>query len=175
MGDSPPDSSPDAALEALTRRFAALVRAVAIRVGGQRGHLVADDVEQEVFLSLWKQLKREQIIEQPSSYLYKCAVRETVRLLKAETRQASTPLETLGDGPMAPPRSDPLLADAIAKAIDTLAPDRRRAVEAHLAGFDVADIMRMQGWSYQRARNLIARGMADLRERLQEARVRAGI
>ena len=32
-----------------------------------------------------------------------------------------------------------------------------------LAGFAVADIMTMHGWSYQKARNLVARGLADLR------------
>jgi len=33
--------------------------------------------------------------------------------------------------------------------------------------------MRMQGWSYQKARNLLTRGMADLRRRLTEAGVHA--
>jgi DNA-directed RNA polymerase specialized sigma24 family protein len=42
------------------------------------------------------------------------------------------------------------------------------AVRAHLAGFDVREVMRMNGWTYQKARNLIARGMAELREALQD-------
>jgi DNA-directed RNA polymerase specialized sigma24 family protein len=48
------------------------------------------------------------------------------------------------------------------------APDRARAVKAHLAGFSVEEIMALCGWPYQRARNLIARGMADLRLALRE-------
>src|SRR5258707_6508691 len=73
--------SVDEQLEALVRQFSKLVRSVAARVGGTAGRELADDVEQQVFLNLWKQLKREQIIENPSSYIYRCAVRETVRLL----------------------------------------------------------------------------------------------
>src|SRR5687768_5047 len=72
----------EAQLEDLVRRFSRLVRAVAAKVGGPRGRQLADDVEQQVFLSIWKQLDREQTIENPSSYIYRCAVRETVRLLK---------------------------------------------------------------------------------------------
>ena len=71
----------DAQLEDLVRRFSRLVRSVAARVGGSRGSQIAEDVEQEVFVNIWKQLGREQSIENPSSYLYRCAVRETLRLL----------------------------------------------------------------------------------------------
>jgi DNA-directed RNA polymerase specialized sigma24 family protein len=39
-------------------------------------------------------------------------------------------------------------------------------VRAHLAGFQFQEIMIRFGWSYQRARNLISRGMADLRKAL---------
>ena len=41
------------------------------------------------------------------------------------------------------------------------------SVAAHLQGFDVREIMRAYGWTYQKARNLIARGMQDLREALR--------
>jgi DNA-directed RNA polymerase specialized sigma24 family protein len=56
----------------------------------------------------------------------------------------------------------------IKAALDVIAPDRREAVSAHLSGFDVAEIMRRHGWSYHKARNLVARGMADMRRVLEE-------
>src|SRR5689334_3181545 len=74
----------DAQMEDLVRRFSRLVRSVAARVGGSRGSQIADDIEQEVFVSIWKQIEREQVIENPSSYIYRCAVRETLRLLGRE-------------------------------------------------------------------------------------------
>ncbi len=59
------------------------------------------------------------------------------------------------------------LGGAIRSALSTLSPDRRRAVQAHLMGFEVREIMTMQNWPYNKARNLIARGMADLRRKLE--------
>jgi len=165
----------DAQLEDLVRRFSRLVRSVAARVGGSRGSQLAEDVEQEVFINIWKQLGREQFIENPSSYLYRCAVRETLRLLNRERGQSVA----LYDAAMAvrdraPGPDEQLLAgeraDALTDAINTLSIDRRRAVQAYLAGFSVPEVMKMYGWSYERARNLSARGMADLRELLKERR-----
>jgi len=52
-------------------------------------------------------------------------------------------------------------------SLKTLSGDRRRAVQAHLAGFSVREIMEMFDWTYNRARNLIARGMVDLRRGLR--------
>lgn len=167
---SPPD---EAQLEALVRQYSRLVRSVASRVGGQQGRQIADDVEQHVFLSLWKQLRREQFIENPGSYIYRCAVRETVRLLAAG-RVAATPLEPDEPEPPAPgpTPADKLAASerahVVAEALKTLSVDRRRAAQAYLAGFSVAETMTMYGWSYQRARNLSARGMTDLRAALRE-------
>ena len=56
---------------------------------------------------------------------------------------------------------------AIRTVLSDLSPERRRAVQAHLMGYDVKEIMAMQGWPYNKARNLIARGMADLRRGLR--------
>jgi RNA polymerase sigma factor (sigma-70 family) len=164
---------PGSELEDLVRHFSRLVRSVAGRVGGSRGVQIADDVEQEVFLSIWKQLEREQSIDNPSSYIYRSAVRETIRLLNRErpadtimdedaaaavVDRAPTPVERLFAG-----ERGQILSDAI-KALPI---DRRRAVQAYLAGFSVPEVMKMYGWSYERARNLSARGMADLRAGLK--------
>lgn len=159
-------------IEAFVRRYARLVRAVAARVGGSRGRELADDVEQRVFLSIWKQLRGEQILTNPSSYVYRCAVRETVRLLAEQD-------EPVADNPadLEAPAHGETPADRLARrerarqtaeALRELSVDRRRAVQAHLAGFSVNETMTMYGWSYQRARNLVARGLADLRAGLRK-------
>ena len=162
----------DSQLQDLVRRFSRLVRSVAGRVGGVKGRELADDVEQEVFLSLWKQLEREQSIDNPSSYIYRCAVRETVRLLNRQRRDETAELVEDGPDELAESPADRLMARergrAIEAALRELPVDRRRAVQAYLAGFSVAETMKMYGWTYQRARNLSTRGMADLRAALRE-------
>lgn len=160
----------DDALEALVRKFSRLVRAVAARVGGPHGRQIADDVEQQVFLNLWKQLQREQIIDNHSSYIYRCAVRETIRLLQAERRDEAAEGANLDE--VAVPVAGDLAAsreqrELLAEALKSLPVDRRRAVQGYLAGFSVPELMKMYGWSYERARNLSARGMADLRAKLR--------
>ena len=52
--------------------------------------------------------------------------------------------------------------------IDLLETSRQRAVRAHRAGFEVTEVMEMYGWPYNKARNLIARGMAELRQSIRE-------
>lgn len=165
---APPD---DTELEGLVRRFSGLVRSAAARVGGPAGRQIADDVEQNVFLSLWKQLQREQSIENPASYLYRCAIRETVRLLRAVPPTVD---ETVAlDIPASTPTADDQIVSGerkrgLEEALKTLTVDRRRAVQAYLAGFSVQEMMQMYGWSYQRARNLSTRGMTDLRNELKK-------
>ena len=160
----------DAQLEALVRRFSQLVRSVAAKVGGRQGREIADDVEQQVFLNLWKQLQREQTIENPGSYIYRCAIRETLRLLGAARRDEGIEDQS-GPDPPAPTPADRLAsrerAAQVAESLKTLSIDRRRAAQAYLAGFSVPETMTMYGWSYERARNLSARGMADLRAALR--------
>lgn len=163
----------DPELETLVRKYSRLVRATASRVGGGRGRQIAEDVEQEVFLSIWKQLEREQSIVNPSSYIYRSAVRETIRLLSRERPDETTMDEhaatTIAD--RAPTPAERLFAgergQILSEAIKSLPIDRRRAVQAYLAGFSVPEVMKMYGWSYERARNLSARGMADLRAELK--------
>lgn len=171
---------PQERLEDLVDRYGRLISAAVARVAGPRLGEQRRDVEQEVLLALWRQVRAEQSIEHPSSYLYRAAVRETVRALKRHEARGESPLEDSGPAEPASAAGDPEQAvasrevrEAVEQALEKLGPERRLAVQAHLAGFDVKEIMRMQGWPYQKARNLIARGMADLRRLLTEAGVHA--
>jgi len=167
---------PRAMIEELVRKYARLVKSVVRKVGGAAAAAHGDDVEQRVFLEIWKQVSRERTIEHPTSYIYRAAVRETVRLLKQERRH-ELPEET---GQAVAQATEPQIEDPqerlrfretaarVQEVIEALSPDRRKAVRAHLSGFNVREIMELEDWSYNRARNLIARGMADLRRTLRE-------
>jgi RNA polymerase sigma factor (sigma-70 family) len=167
-------NDPGARLEELVRQYGRLIQTVVARVGGRGAALVGQDIEQAVVMGLWQQLKREQTIQHPASYVYRAAVRETIRTLQRERAQKARSEEGSDPDGAPSPQGDPFAAlrakeqgEAIEGSLEQLAPDRRRAARAHLAGFEVAEIMDMYGWTYQKARNLIARGMADLREALR--------
>jgi RNA polymerase sigma factor (sigma-70 family) len=172
----PPLQSPDPRVrfEDMVRQYGRLIAAVVARVGGARTSLVRDDIHQQVLIGLWRQVEREQTIEHPASYLYRAAVRETVRALRREAAREAEPLEDVAC-PRAQSADDPYQtmaareqASCLEAGLLALAPDRGRAVRGHLQGFDVTEIMRLHGWTYQKTRNLIARGMADLRRALLE-------
>jgi RNA polymerase sigma factor (sigma-70 family) len=168
------NSPKSAQLEVLVRQYGRLISSVVRRVTGRAAELVGDDVEQRVLLSLWRQLENEQRIDHPSSYIYRIAVREAVRAIRQhlsrERRQVGE-REAAAQPDQAADPSDGVVRreqrEHIESSLGELRPDRERAVRAHLAGFAVREIMEMHAWPYEKARNLIARGMQDLRAALR--------
>ena len=157
----------------MVRRYSRFIHRLVLKVGGRRAEAITDDVEQTVYLGIWKQLERGQEIRFPTSYVYTAAVRETLRLLSAprleswDDHDPEDEVATAGSGPSTVYERI-RKADALGECLGLLAPERRAAVKAHLAGFAVDEIMKMHDWPYQKARNLIARGLADLRQHLRE-------
>jgi len=161
--------------DALLYQYDRLIRAIVARLGRRFGlrrdsFLVQDDIAQEVRFDLWKQVARGQVIDFPATYIYKATIRETVRALRRMTTREMVSMEEEGTSEQVVDGADPfqILAakdqfKAILAGIRALAPERQAAVRAHLEGFQFQEVMVMHGWSYQKARNLVARGMADLR------------
>jgi RNA polymerase sigma-70 factor (ECF subfamily) len=157
----------------LVSAYGRLVRGVVVRMAGARAERLADDVEQEVLLALWKQVRSGREIGHPAAYLYQAAVRETIRTV----RRLRDPLHvdvTSVDGPVAPGADPATLLQGravetrVRAALDELPADRRAAAEAHIAGLSFEEIMSVTGWSYNRTRNLVSRGMTQLRRRLRD-------
>ena len=159
--------------ESLVSEYGHVIRAAIRSVAGADARGLGADAEQQVLLELWKQISREQEITYPSSYLYKAAVRETIRLARKARSRAGDGLEDRPIEDRNPSRQPERRAlsrefsNRLRRKTAGLQEDRRTAVVAHLAGFDVREIMEANDWSYHRARNLIARGMADLRRALE--------
>lgn len=165
-----------ARFEALVRDFARLVRHAIWSTGGRQSRQLVGDIEQQVFLAIWQQVKREQAIDHPASYIYQAAVRETVRTIRRaqarpEVRLTAVTREARREA-SAEPQPDAIAATAerrraLVDALGSLSADRARAVRAHLQGLTVREIMALFAWDYQKARNLVARGMADVRAALK--------
>lgn len=161
------------AVAGLIRQYQSLIRAAVAHVLGRRESDLGDEVTQQVAEALLKRVGEAGEIEHPATYLYRCAVRETVRLVRRQVARGEVPLDGVaehaacGAGPDDEARHRELAA-ATERVLGRLAPERAAAARAHLAGFTVEELMTLRGWSYQKARNLIARGMADLRAGLRE-------
>jgi RNA polymerase sigma-70 factor (ECF subfamily) len=163
----------------LINAYDRLIRGIVGRVGRRLGltrdnFLSRDDIEQEVRLDLWKQVARGQQIDFPATYIYKATLRETLRALRRQAARDTVSVQDSAAQELQDP-ADPFHALAakeqfreIILALRLLTPERQHAVRAHLTGFAFHEIMRLYGWSYQKTRNLISRGMGDLRKSLND-------
>ena len=162
------------ALESTLARFKAMVRSV-----GARHRLDASDVDevmQEVRIRLWRACRTSERIDQiGTSYVYRTATSAALDILRRRARtsagtddvQARAPeLGASGRDPLADAEADEVAAH-IGAAIGTLALGRRTVVRLYLAGYEREEIARMLGWSEAKTRNLLYRGLADLRAQLR--------
>jgi RNA polymerase sigma-70 factor (ECF subfamily) len=58
------------------------------------------------------------------------------------------------------------LAEQVERAVQSIQPSRRPVVRMHLLGHSREEIAQLLGWSESKTRNLLYRGLADVRERL---------
>jgi RNA polymerase sigma-70 factor (ECF subfamily) len=63
------------------------------------------------------------------------------------------------------------LAGQVARAVDGLTPSRRPVVRMYLQGYSREEIAHVLGWTEPKTRNLLYRGLADVREALRGAGV----
>jgi RNA polymerase sigma factor (sigma-70 family) len=170
---APVPDSLSASLEAVVTRFGAMVRSVGWR--HRLSDADVDEVMQQVRIRLWRaQGDSEQIARAPASYVYRTAVSAALDLLRrrrAQRAEQMVPIEEsreIGPG-AASPEGDleySELAERVARAIEDIPASRRPVVRMHLAGYPRQEIADLMGWSEAKTRNLLYRGLDDLRGRL---------
>ncbi len=155
-----------------------MVRRVGLRHGLSDSDV--DEVFQEVRIRLWRargggEGPSEQISAVRSSYLYKTAVSAALDVIRRHRRPREEALDVHDEDPVVSLVSGPEnalasseLAARVDAAIETIAASRRPVVRMYLVGYSREEIAELLGWSEAKTRNLLYRGLADLRERLSE-------
>lgn len=161
-------------LERLVARFERMIRAV-----GRRYRLDPTDVDellQNVRVRLWHtrgaESETESIESTRTSYVYRAAVTAAIDIF----RQRRSQVESLGEtasreiaARRAGPDQDAELGDLtqrIQAALDSIVESRRVVVRMHLAGYPKEEITTLLGHTPAQTRNLLYRGLADLRAAL---------
>jgi RNA polymerase sigma-70 factor (ECF subfamily) len=166
------------AIESTIARFASVVRVVAARY--RLSPTDRDDLVQEVRVRLWRALEVERISALPASYLYRTATSAALDLIRRRRTMREDSLDDVdpSEPGLAASAADPGrraelsdLALQIERAIELIPESRRPVVRMYLAGYGSAEIGELMGWTEAKARNLLYRGLADLRQRLEEAGV----
>jgi RNA polymerase sigma factor (sigma-70 family) len=183
-GSSPGPSAPEApepehadlspALEDVVMRFGDFVRRTAHRHGLTGTEI--EDVVQDMRIRLWRSLGTPDKIRQaPATYIYKTAVSAALDFLRRRRSRREESLDSMPDeSPIGASRLD-AEADsresdvrrAVTSAVDLLVESRRAVVRMYLAGYDREEIGSLLGWSEPKTRNLLYRGLADVRATLE--------
>jgi RNA polymerase sigma-70 factor (ECF subfamily) len=176
----PAPTALDSELERLLAAFRGRLRAIIQQRCPARLGLDADDVEQEIRIRLWKALASERVIDHPASYLHRVALSVIVDLLRRRSARPdldrAEALDEIQLGSQADPNTfDPLrhaegaaAGQAVLRALASLPERRRRPVQLHLQGFSTTQVGQLLGISEAAARNLVYRGLDELRERLTQ-------
>ena len=144
-----------------------------------------NDIEQEAKIRLWRTIQSERNLQNPASYIYRVAMTTTIdavrrvlarheEQLHTETEDGEAVVETLllsTDPEQSPERvaERQQIVDKIEAALAKLAENRRLAVEFYLQGMTSQEIADLLDWTEAKARNLIYRGLDDLRKHLRDA------
>ncbi|MGE5729726.1 MAG: RNA polymerase sigma factor [Gemmatimonas sp.] len=168
---SPRDSISDD-LESLVMRFARF----AGRIAHDRG-LSPDDLDellQELRVRFWR-ARKDGLRDLSAGYVRRTAISAALDIIRRRRADrnvsieddltAAPPLATLAAGP-AELLDQSELVQRIARAVDGLAPPRRAAVRMYLNGYRREEIGELLRWSDAKTRNLLYRGLADLRAAL---------
>lgn len=166
------------AVEAVVSRFGSMVRQVGRRYRLDEADV--DEVMQEVRIRLWRaQRTSEQIGEVNTSYVYRTASSAALDVIRRRRSRRAEHHQSLDDessavalampapGPHAELESAEV-ASQVARAIETIPASRRPVVRMYLTGHPREEIAELMGWTEGKTRNLLYRGLADLRERLTE-------
>lgn len=169
-----------AALDTVLTRFGGMVRAIGARYRLPEAEL--EELVQEVRLRLWSALGTSERIEAASSsYLYRASVSAAIDVIRRGRQRGerevaldgALPLDTLADDAGRPDcaaeRAE--LAAQVERALTTIPRSREAVVRMYLAGYGSGEIAEIMGWTEAKARNLVYRGLADLRARLASAGV----
>ena len=157
-------------IEQLIGRWRRLLSGLAQRHGLDAVEL--DEVEQDVRIRLWRHADRERDGGTAPSYVYGAVMSAVMDLLRTR-RVHSGRRVSLDDVsyvlPAAPdsPAEAAVMA-ALEQALRQLEQSRRVVVRLHLDGKDGYAIAAILGWSDAKVRNLLYRGLEDLRTILKE-------
>lgn len=156
--------------------YAAILRAAARRVSARLGDDDLDDIVQRGQIRLQAVLASGREIGHLPSYLYRVGTRIAIDLLREWERRSrlGEQLEQdcgQGEAEEADPAADMAaaqLAGAIESALAGLPGRRADVVRLHLMGYEPAEIGQALGLSWLNTRNLLYRGLRQLKSHLRD-------
>jgi RNA polymerase sigma factor (sigma-70 family) len=134
-----------------------------------------DDVFQDVKIKIWKILNDEKKIDNYASYIKKIvdsSVIDQIRRMRREEHILFSEMQKrISEKRNIYKRDDfdeQKLKAVLEQAVDSLLESRRKAVKLYLLNMNLEEISELFSWSRHKTRNLLYRGLKDLKQRLKE-------
>lgn len=163
--------------EAVINRFSLFIKGYIQKYNLQKNGIDPDDIIQEVKIKIWKILDDEKKIINYASYIKKIvdsSVIDKLRKLKREEgiflyeRQKIVSERKRHYKDRTEITLDKNLKKIIAQSVDLLLESRRKVVKLFLLNMTIDEIAALFHWSKDKTRNLLYRGLNDLKNMLKE-------
>jgi len=159
----------------IVEQFSQFIRAHIQRFAPQRKGIDPDDILQEVKMKIWNVLTDEKKIDNYASYIKKIVnstVIDHLRRIRREDRVLFSEMQRK----IAERRStynkekidDEDCKNILSQSVDSLLASRRKVVKLYLLNMTLEEIAEFFNWSINKTRNLLYRGLNDLKTILQE-------
>lgn len=161
--------------KALLDKFAVLIKVQINKFNLQKFGLDPEDVSQDIKIKIWKILHDEKVIKYYPSYIRKIINSSVIDLLRKWKREEGIFFyerqrkvsETKKDY-LADLFSEESLRETIGEAVNSLMESRRKVVKLFLLGMSIEEISAYFNWSKDKTRNLLYRGLSDLKRILKK-------
>jgi len=163
-------------LETLLLRFSSFIRSQIQKFDVQKLGIDPDDIAQEVRIKIWNLLRNEKNITCYSSYIKKIvdsSVIDQIRKLRreghiflVEKQKQVAEIENLYKPDSARKTA---LSETLAEAVESLIVSRRNVVKLYLLNMSIEEISQYYNWSSHKTRNLLYRGLYDLKKAMKNA------
>ena len=175
---------------AVVEEFGVFLRRAIVRMCPRDKGLQFDDIEQEARLRLWRALQSEREVTNYASYLYRIAATATIDAMRRIQARHEEQLDIQTDqksddgeiliapriaSATAPGKDSPERVAESREAIESvksvlakLPAEQRRAVGMYLQGMTSQNVADLMEWTEPKSRNLIYRGLKELRKSLRE-------
>lgn len=169
------DKRTEEKFEAILARFSPYIRAHIQRFNLQKYGIENDDISQEVRIKIWKVFQSEKKIKNYASYIKKIinsSVIDYLRKLKREKGiliyEKQKNISEIKSIYKAEILDEQKIKEIIGHSVDSLIESRRKVVRLFLLGMTIEEIAFYFGWSKDKTRNLLYRGLSDLKRLLRE-------
>jgi RNA polymerase sigma factor (sigma-70 family) len=161
--------------EIIINRFSRFVKANIQKFNVQKNGIDPDDILQEVKIKIWKVVEDKKKIKNYASYIRKIVDSSIIDQLRRSKRekgifinekhklvseQKSNYLTNISN--------DISAKEIIGRAVDSLIESRRKVVKMFLLNMTIEEIAIYYKWTRDKTRNLLYRGLSDLKKILKE-------